>query len=63
KNKNAFIIGNESCGIKKKTESLADSIIKICTTGKTESLNAAVAAAIIMYEISKKTNFLSSTQN
>ncbi|MDR0401771.1 MAG: RNA methyltransferase, partial [Endomicrobium sp.] len=39
KNKNAFIIGNESCGIKKKTESLADSIIKICTTGKTESLN------------------------
>jgi TrmH family RNA methyltransferase len=48
-----FIIGNESNGITNETENLADKLIKINMSGKCESLNAAIAASIIMYEITK----------
>ncbi|MDR2818013.1 MAG: RNA methyltransferase [Endomicrobium sp.] len=51
--KAAFIIGNESNGIKIETEKLANVSFKIPMYGKTESLNAAVAASIIMYETVK----------
>ncbi|GMO65705.1 MAG: RNA methyltransferase [Endomicrobiia bacterium] len=53
-NKSAFIIGNESHGIRDKTENLADILVKIYMPGKTKSLNAAVAASVIMYEMSKE---------
>ncbi|MCA6071112.1 MAG: RNA methyltransferase [Endomicrobium sp.] len=53
-NKSAFIIGNEANGITNETESLADELIKIYMPGKPESLNAAVAASIIMYEATRK---------
>ncbi|MDR1523594.1 MAG: RNA methyltransferase [Endomicrobium sp.] len=49
----AFIIGNESNGITNETENLADELIKINIPGKCESLNAAIASSIIMYEITK----------
>ncbi|MDR1418671.1 MAG: RNA methyltransferase [Endomicrobium sp.] len=49
----AFIIGNEANGITNETENLADEIIKINMPGNCESLNAAIAASIIMYEIAK----------
>jgi TrmH family RNA methyltransferase len=52
--KSAFIIGNEAKGIKNDTEVLANTLFKISMPGKAESLNAAVAASIIMYELSKK---------
>jgi TrmH family RNA methyltransferase len=52
-NKSAFIIGNESTGIKQETEKSADVLFKIPMPGKAESLNAAVATSIIMYELSK----------
>jgi len=52
--KNAFIIGSEAHGIENETEKSADALVKIRIPGKTESLNAAVAAAVIMYEMSKK---------
>ncbi|MCR4656269.1 MAG: RNA methyltransferase [Lachnospiraceae bacterium] len=45
----AVIIGNESGGLTEETSDLADSLIKIPMKGKTESLNAAVAASLIMY--------------
>ncbi|GHT36221.1 RNA methyltransferase [Endomicrobiia bacterium] len=54
--KSAFVIGNEANGLKKETEHLTDKLIKIYMPGNSESLNAAVAASIIMYEISKKIN-------
>jgi TrmH family RNA methyltransferase len=53
-NKSTFIIGNESNGIKQETEKSADVLFKIPIPGKAESLNAAVAASIIMYELSKQ---------
>ncbi|AKL98718.1 TrmH family RNA methyltransferase [Endomicrobium proavitum] len=50
----AFIVGNESNGISAQIQKTADVLIKIEMPGKAESLNAAAAAAIIMYEASKK---------
>ncbi len=52
--KSLFIIGNEGSGIKKETVSACNNFAYIPMTGKTESLNAAVAASIIIWEISKK---------
>ena len=55
----ALIIGNESKGVKDETLSLSDQLIKIPMPGSAESLNAGVAASIIMYEAMKaKLNFL-----
>lgn len=46
----AFLIGNEGNGLKDDTAALADTYIKIPMEGSLESLNAAVATAILMYE-------------
>lgn len=46
----AVIIGNEASGVKKELEELCDSGIRIPMAEGVESLNAAVSAAIIMYE-------------
>lgn len=46
----AFLIGNEGNGLKEETVAFADSLLKIPMEGKLESLNASVAASILMYE-------------
>ena len=46
----AFLIGNEGNGLKAETAKLSDTYIKIPMEGELESLNAAVATAILMYE-------------
>ena len=46
----AFLIGNEGNGLKKETADLADTYLKIPMEGSLESLNAAMAAGILMYE-------------
>ncbi len=46
----AFLIGNEGNGLTDETAALADTYIRIPMEGQLESLNAAVAAAILMYE-------------
>lgn len=46
----AFLIGNEANGLSNESSKLADTWIRIPMAGKVESLNAAVAAAILMYE-------------
>lgn len=48
--KKVIIIGNEANGVEAKIQELADEIVKIPMLGKTESLNASVAAGIILYE-------------
>lgn len=47
------IIGNESRGVSSEIISMAEETIKIPMPGKAESLNAGVAASIIMYESMK----------
>lgn len=49
KNK-VIVIGNEANGVSKEVQDLADKKVKIPMLGKTESLNASVAASIIIYE-------------
>ena len=49
--KGAVIIGNEANGIKQETQQVATHKIKIPMEGRLESLNAAVSAALFMYEI------------
>lgn len=51
KEKSVIIIGNESKGVSDEVMQLADVKTKIPMIGKTESLNAGVAASIIAYEI------------
>ncbi len=46
----AFLIGNEGNGLKDETAELADTYIRIPMEGSLESLNASVAASILMYE-------------
>lgn len=46
----AFIIGNEANGISSETSLLADTLVKIPMLGQAESLNASIAAGIIIYE-------------
>ncbi len=45
-----FIVGNESEGIRQKTLELCDVILRIPMHQRTESLNAAVSAAIVLYQ-------------
>lgn len=46
----AFLIGNEGNGLSDDLSACADTYIRIPMEGQLESLNAAVAAAILMYE-------------
>jgi 23S rRNA (guanosine2251-2'-O)-methyltransferase len=50
----AFVIGNEGAGIREKTLTACDVTLKIPMHARTESLNAAVSAAIVFYEWSRK---------
>lgn len=50
----AIIVGNEGAGIREKTLAACDITLKIPMHGRTESLNAAVSAAITFYEWSMK---------
>lgn len=49
-----LIVGNESKGVSDDYYSLSDKLIKIPMPGNAESLNAGVAASIIMYEVMKQ---------
>ncbi|MDQ8758649.1 23S rRNA (guanosine(2251)-2'-O)-methyltransferase RlmB [Streptococcus ruminantium] len=50
----ALIIGNEGKGISVNIKKQVDEMITIPMTGHVQSLNASVAAAILMYEVSRK---------
>ena len=49
-NKKVVVIGNEANGVSKEIQELADKKVIIPMLGKTESLNAGVAAGIMIYE-------------
>ena len=50
----AFLIGNEGNGLTEETAKLADTCIRIPMAGQLESLNAAVASALLMYEAARQ---------
>ena len=49
-----IVIGNESNGVSAAVQEIADTKIKIPMVGKTESLNAGVAASLMAYEYFRK---------
>ena len=49
-----ILIGNESRGLTEELSSEATSLIKIPMLGKTESLNAAVAASVLLFEAARQ---------
>lgn len=53
----AFLIGNEGNGLTDKLAGQADILVKIPMAGKAESLNAAVAAAVLVYEAARQRGF------
>lgn len=50
----AFFIGNEGNGLTEQAAMAADCLIKIPMCGRVESLNAAMAAGILMYEAARQ---------
>lgn len=50
----AFLIGNESRGLRDETAAFADTYVRIPMCGQVESLNAAVASSILMYEVNRQ---------
>lgn len=50
----AFLIGNEGNGLTEKTAAMADTYIRIPMEGRVESLNAAVAASVLMFEAARQ---------
>ncbi len=51
--KQIFVIGNEGNGVSERVLALADETVHIPMQGAAESLNAGVAASVLMYEVSR----------
>ncbi len=47
----AFLIGNEARGLSEEAAALCDAWVKLPMPGQAESLNASVAAAVLLYEV------------
>ena len=50
----AFLIGNEGNGLRDEVAKKADCYIRIPMEGEVESLNAAVAASVLMFEAARQ---------
>lgn len=49
-----FLIGNEAAGLTDETADLADEYVKIPMAGRVESLNAAIAVSVLIYEAARQ---------
>ena len=50
----AFVIGNEGTGLSKEVLAQADETVSIPQSSKVESLNAGIAASILLYEAARQ---------
>ncbi len=50
----AFLVGNESRGLTDETAAQADKAVRIAMSGEVESLNAAIASAVMMFEAKRQ---------
>jgi TrmH family RNA methyltransferase len=50
----ALIVGGEAEGASEQARKLANAFVKIPMAGKTESLNAAVAGSVLMFEVARQ---------
>ncbi len=51
-----ILIGNESAGLSDEVTEICEKKVRIPMSGELESLNAAVSAALLMYEVRRKTS-------
>jgi TrmH family RNA methyltransferase len=49
----ALIVGNEGAGLREETRALADDTVAIPMPGRAESLNVAIAAGILLYQLTR----------
>lgn len=49
-----FLVGNEAKGLTKETADMADAWVRIPMEGKVESLNAAMASTVLMFEAARQ---------
>jgi TrmH family RNA methyltransferase len=56
----ALIVGNEGAGLPKEVLAQADEIVAIPQSSRVESLNAGIAASIVLYEAARQRNHASS---
>lgn len=54
KNACGFLIGNEGNGLKDETAAMADTYLRIPMEGEVESLNAAIATSLLIYEVHRQ---------
>lgn len=54
KGSTGILIGNEAKGLSNEISELSDTYVKIPMEGKVESLNAAIAATLFMYEVNRQ---------
>lgn len=54
----AFLIGNEGKGLTKETALEAERLIRIPMKGQVESLNAAVASTVLLYEVMRQRDWM-----
>ncbi len=54
----AFMIGNEGNGLREQIANLSDCYIRIPMCGEVESLNAAIAASVLMFEAARQRRHL-----
>jgi 23S rRNA (guanosine2251-2'-O)-methyltransferase len=54
KSPTAIVIGNEGSGIRRLVKEHCDFLARIPLYGKIESLNASVAGALVMYEVTRQ---------
>ena len=49
----ALVVGNEGAGVRAEIRAAASSVVAVPMSGPAESLNAGIAGAILMYDISR----------
>lgn len=54
----ALMIGNEGAGLSEEAAGLADELVKIPMPGHAESLNAGIAAGMLLYEVTRQRSFI-----
>ena len=59
----AILIGNEGAGLSEKAAKAADILVKIPMPGQAESLNAAIASGMMLYESIRQRFLLDSSVN
>ena len=58
----ALVIGNETAGVSSSLLDRCDLVLRIPIAGQVDSLNAAVAAGILLYEVQRQRNGSPSSQ-